>query len=177
MRIALRSLASPFLRSSGCPSVTATGPDARTWRVDVPGVADSIPLLRRWVRVLLVEDGDLADAFELIVSEYGTNALQHTASGAPGGRIRAELRLNSREAQLTVLDDGGAGRNHQSQEKGLAENGRGLLLADAFADEVGHDDTTEGHASWALIHRPDPATTGGEHGARARDEEPRTPRL
>lgn len=159
MRIALKSLASPFLRGGGSPGAIAAPeaqPDARTWRVEVPGVADSIPVLRRWVRVLLAEASELAEAFELIVSEYGTNALQHTASGASGGRIRAELRLCARSARLTVLDDGTTGvRDGRGTEDDLAESGRGLLLADAFADEVGHHQTGNGHAAWALINRPD----------------------
>jgi anti-sigma regulatory factor (Ser/Thr protein kinase) len=120
------------------------------WRVDVPGVADVVPLLRRWVHLLLTDE--LAEAFELIVSEYGTNALWHTASSRPGGRIRAELSISSQQTRLTVLDDGPAPARTDGRAD-PAEYGRGLILADAYADETGQYDCADGHATWALINR------------------------
>jgi anti-sigma regulatory factor (Ser/Thr protein kinase) len=172
MRIALRVLMPPFLQGPGSSGRTAAtfrrndaaaadepstasngqGGDERVWRVDVPGVAEAVPLLRRWMRLLLAEDAKLAEAFELIVSEYGTNALWHSASGAPGGRIKAELCLGLRRARLTVLDSGALVRGDRAPGD-PAEHGRGLLLASAYADEVGHHDTPGGHAVWALINR------------------------
>ncbi|MFF0526359.1 ATP-binding protein [Actinomadura nitritigenes] len=100
------------------------------------------------MHLLLVDK--LAEAFELIVSEYGTNALWHTASSRPGGRIRAELNISSRQTRLTVLDDGPSpARTDRSVDP--AEHGRGLLLADAYADETGEYDCADGHVTWALI--------------------------
>ncbi|WP_433465290.1 ATP-binding protein [Spirillospora sp. CA-128828] len=129
---------------------TESDRDGRVWRVEVPGAAEAIPLLRRWVHLLL--DDELAEAFELIVSEYGTNALWHTASSRPDGRIRAELRISSQQTCLTVLDDGPApARSDRSADP--AEHGRGLLLVDAYADETGQYDGADGHAIWALIRR------------------------
>ncbi|WP_173097774.1 ATP-binding protein [Actinomadura verrucosospora] len=126
--------------------------DGCVWSVDVPGVTNSVPLLRHWVRLLLAEDPELSEAFELIVSEYGTNALWHTASSWPGGRIRAELSISSQRTRLTVLDDGPApARTDRSADP--AEHGRGLLLADAYADETGEYGCAGGHATWALIRR------------------------
>lgn len=124
----------------------------RLWRVDVPGVTDAVPLLRRWVRLLLADDGKLTEAFELIVSEYGTNALWHSASGGPGGRIGAELCISRRQTRLTVLDDGPVPAR-TDEEVDPAEHGRGLILADAYADETGQYDCADGHAAWALINR------------------------
>ncbi|MFD0901222.1 ATP-binding protein [Actinomadura sediminis] len=117
-------------------------------------MAESVPHLRRWVRLPLAADADMADAFELIISEYGTNALRHSASGAPGGRIKAELSLTARHVCLTVLDGGGPiGRGAPARDDDLPEHGRGLLLADAYADEAGRFDTLDGRTSWALIER------------------------
>ncbi|MFG1998376.1 ATP-binding protein [Spirillospora sp. NPDC048911] len=111
-------------------------------------MAEAIPLLRRWVRLLLVDE--LAEAFELIVSEYSTNALWHTASSRPGGRIKAELSISRKQTRLTVLDDGPIpARPDQSADP--EEHGRGLLLAYAYAGETGEYDCADGHASWALI--------------------------
>ncbi len=126
--------------------------DGHFWRVDVPGVTDAVPVLRRWVRLLLADDAELAEAFELIVSEYGTNALWHSASGVPGGRIGAELCISRRQTRLTVLDDGPVPAR-TDEEGDPAEHGRGLILADAYADETGQYDCADGHAAWALINR------------------------
>ncbi|WP_165950199.1 ATP-binding protein [Actinomadura sp. GC306] len=127
------------------------GRDDHLWRIDTPGVADAVPLLRRWVRLLLSAEPRLAEAFELIVSEYGTNAVWHSASGAPGGRIRVELLIGNRQTLLTVLDDGPV-PVRTDEEVDPAEHGRGLILADAHADETGQDDRADGHAAWALIN-------------------------
>lgn len=141
---------------SGAAAITGRGPASngtnRLWRVDVPGVADAVPLLRRWVRLLLADDAELIEAFELIVSEYGTNALWHSASGVPGGRIGAELCISRRQTRLTVLDDGPVPAR-TDEEGDPAEHGRGLILADAYADETGQYDCADGHAVWALINR------------------------
>ncbi|GAA2258244.1 hypothetical protein GCM10010402_12080 [Actinomadura luteofluorescens] len=126
--------------------------DGHFWHVDVPGVTDAVPLLRRWVHLLLADDAELTEAFELIVSEYGTNALWHSASGAPGGRIRVELCINRRQTRLTVLDDGPIPAR-TDEDTDPAEHGRGLILADAYADETGQYDCVDGHAAWALINR------------------------
>jgi len=109
-----------------------------------------VSLLRRWVRLLLADDAELTEAMELIVSEYGTNALRHSASGAPGGRVRVELSINRRQTRLTVLDDGPIAAQADA-ETDPAEHGRGLILADAYADQTGHYDCADGHAAWALI--------------------------
>ena len=131
---------------------TEADEDGRLWRVDVPGVTDAVPLLRRWVRLLLADDAALTEACELIVSEYGTNALCHSASGAPGGRMRVELRISRQQTRLTVLDEGPIPA-HADDEADPAEHGRGLILADAYADETGQYDCADGHAAWALINR------------------------
>ncbi|MFV2179273.1 ATP-binding protein [Actinomadura sp. LOL_016] len=101
----------------------------------------------------LTADADMVDAFELIISEYGTNALRHSASGVPGGRIKAELSFNVQYVCLTVLDGGGPIVNRTRVPDELAEHGRGLVLASAHADESGRFDTLDGRTSWALINR------------------------
>lgn len=133
----------------------AAGADGReqAWRVDVPGVAESVPHLRRWVRLPLSDDAELADAFELIISEYGTNALRHSASGVPGGRIKAGLACAVQHVRLAVLDGGGPAANTTRASEELTEHGRGLVLAGAYADECGRFDTLDGRTSWALINR------------------------
>jgi anti-sigma regulatory factor (Ser/Thr protein kinase) len=167
MRIALRAISSPFRKDADRPSARSddsTGvarpsdltpvPQAtrrRVWTVEVPGVAESVPLLRMWVRTVLAGRLDLLQAVELIASEYGTNALWHSASGAPGGRIAVELSLGSEHVRLAVLDDGPTSVLNESRPANLADHGRGLGLAAAYADEHGHHDTPHGRLSWALV--------------------------
>ena len=126
--------------------------DAHVWHVDVPGVTEAVSLLRRWVRLLLADSAELTEAFELIVSEYGTNALCHSASGMPGGRIGVELRIGRQQTRLMVLDDGPI-PIPADEGSDPAEHGRGLVLAAAYADETGQYDCADGHVVWALINR------------------------
>ncbi|GAA2442586.1 hypothetical protein GCM10010191_68640 [Actinomadura vinacea] len=144
-----RSLTPDFAAST---KATSAGDD-RVWRVDVPGMNEAIPLVRHWVRLLLVDEPELAEAFELIVSEYGTNALWHSASGRPGGRIEVELCVGADQVQLVVRDDGPSALGSDRIPDDFDEHGRGLVLADAYADAVGHWDAPGGHAAWALINR------------------------
>ncbi|XVQ10669.1 ATP-binding protein [Spirillospora sp. CA-255316] len=121
--------------------------------MDLPGMDEAIPLVRRWVRLLLAEEPALAEAFGLIVSEYGTNALCHSASGRPGGRIEVELRIAAERVQLMVRDEGPAPLSPDPVPGDLNERGRGLILAGAYADAVGHWDVPGGLVAWALINR------------------------
>ncbi|MEW2353246.1 ATP-binding protein [Spirillospora sp. NPDC029432] len=121
--------------------------------MDVPGTEEAIPFLRRWVRLLLGDEPELAEAFELIASEYGTNALWHSASGAPGGRIRIEFCVDARRARLTVLDEGPVSEGGRAVPEDVDEHGRGLVLAGAYADQVGYGDSAGGRAAWASIDR------------------------
>jgi anti-sigma regulatory factor (Ser/Thr protein kinase) len=136
--------------ATGAPSAVS----ARTWSVEMPGVAGAVMLLRHWVQLLLVADAPhLAEALALIVSEYGTNALWHSGSGAPGGRIKVDLALTSNQIRLTVLDDGPPTVPSDWAPDCLGDHGRGLALVSAYADDHGHDDTPEGHVAWAVVYR------------------------
>ncbi|RFU41821.1 hypothetical protein DZF91_09820 [Actinomadura logoneensis] len=76
--------------------------------VEIPGQESGVPCVRRWARNLLAEPHtrDLAADAELIVSEYVTNAIWHSASGLAGGRVRTELLLTATVLRVTVYDDG-----------------------------------------------------------------------
>lgn len=85
-----------------------------------------------------------ADPLLVSLSELHTNALRHTASGLPGGRVRIEIERRRRLFLLRVTDDGprpGAEATVPEarpvvDEFGLsvlAEGGYGLALVDAMA--------------------------------------------
>ena len=52
----------------------------RVWGFTCPGSPEEVGRARRWTRDILRESS-CADAAELIVSELGSNAVLHTASG------------------------------------------------------------------------------------------------
>ncbi|MBW8483946.1 ATP-binding protein [Actinomadura parmotrematis] len=123
------------------------------WNMDVPGTAEAVPLLRRWVRTLLVDDAGVADSVELIAGEYATNALWHSASGRPGGRITVGLSRHGDRVWLTVLDAGSTGRGAKGGpvREHPGDHGRGLMLVRAYAYDHGHLDTVRGRLAWAVV--------------------------
>ncbi|MGW5880462.1 ATP-binding protein [Nocardiopsis terrae] len=86
-----------------------------------------------------------ADPLLVSLSELHTNALKHTASGLPGGRVRIEIERRRWLFLLRVTDDGprpGAEATvpevcpvpgQQALGQTLAEGGYGLALVDAMA--------------------------------------------
>ncbi|MBA9001572.1 ATP-binding protein [Thermomonospora cellulosilytica] len=134
-------------------SETSTDEPEHGWRVDLPGTAEAVSLLRGWVRLVLTDVPQHVDAFELIASEYGTNALWHTASGGPGGRIRVELGVTADRIRLAVHDDGAPTASSKWAPECPDDHGRGLMLVAALADEHGRHATPTGHVAWAAINR------------------------
>ncbi|MFF5265117.1 ATP-binding protein [Actinomadura viridis] len=125
--------------------------DEERWLIELPGTAASVPVLRRWVRAVLGTAG-VAPSLELVASEYGTNALWHSASGLPGGRIRAELAVGREGVRISVQDDGPDPSSEVWDADRLDEHGRGLVLVEAYADRAGEYTTPEGrHVMWALL--------------------------
>jgi anti-sigma regulatory factor (Ser/Thr protein kinase) len=117
------------------------------WVVDLPGTAASVSLLRHWVRSV-VGNRDL----ELVASEYGTNALWHSASGLPGGRIRVELTVGRDGVRIAVRDDGPHPSRRGWDAESLDEHGRGLALVAAHVERAGEYVTPEGaHVMWAVV--------------------------
>lgn len=78
---------------------------------------------------------DIADAIRLIVSELTTNAVQHTSGQSP--TFTVDLRLD-RDAELYL----GVTDSHPRHPRRLSgatrqDNGRGLVIVRALADECG----------------------------------------
>jgi two-component sensor histidine kinase len=92
---------------------------------------------------------------ELVACEYGTNALWHSASGLPGGRIHVELDVGAGWIRISVQDDGPKPVFDEWDPDCLDEHGRGLMLVQAHVDECGEHVTPEGaHVAWALLRSP-----------------------
>ncbi|WP_433810451.1 ATP-binding protein [Actinomadura scrupuli] len=144
------------------------------WTVSIPGVEESIPLLRRQararLRAVLPDSGDLL----LCLTELATNALKHTDSGN-GGQIVVRLAMSEKEILVSVTDDGGATTypeipNRTSPDPrtgpGSATNmcpeipheaggtcGRGLRLVDALAARWGVRPGRPGTTVWFALPR------------------------
>ncbi|WP_067475455.1 ATP-binding protein [Actinomadura hibisca] len=122
--------------------------------VELPGTKAAVPMLRRWVRALCSGSSRRAGDLELIASEYATNALWHSASGLPGGRLRAEIQHSADNVRLTVYDGGPIGVSQTWPDEQLDEHGRGLMLVAAYADDYGDRRLPDGrHVAWALLNR------------------------
>jgi anti-sigma regulatory factor (Ser/Thr protein kinase) len=104
-----------------------------------PGRADQVRLARTFVRRVLVGCPVLNEAM-LICSELSSNAIQHSASGRPGGSftVRADVR-EGEYVWIGIEDQGGRWTTGKHTE----ERGRGLVVVDKLAAgwDVQGDDT------------------------------------
>ncbi|WP_084469320.1 ATP-binding protein, partial [Nocardiopsis trehalosi] len=107
-----------------------------------PGHVDQIAEARHWLEAALravrprIPEATKAAA-SLLLSEVGTNAVLHTASGQ-GGKFTVTARVDAGHLHVQVADDGGAAtRPHITRPRPDTERGRGLALVDAFADHWG----------------------------------------
>ncbi|KUN33892.1 hypothetical protein AQJ30_32095 [Streptomyces longwoodensis] len=101
-----------------------------------PGVPQELSTARRWTRATLDGHPHTDDA-ALIVTELGTNALAHTASGDGAGTFHVALTVSERTITIAVTDSGDTKTTPEVQEPPLnSTHGRGLALVTAVADSV-----------------------------------------
>lgn len=115
----------------------------RIWELTCPGRPEEVGRVRRWTRDVL-DDSACADDAALIVSELGSNALLHTASGTANGIMHISLYRSFDTVILTVTDTGGGHTKPRPVAAAQEDtNGRGLSLVSALARhiEVSGDDT------------------------------------
>ena len=74
---------------------------------------------------------------ELLTSEIATNAITHTATAAPGGRLRLSVWTGAGRIRVEITDDGGSATRPHVRNDPEAEDGRGLYLVQALADGFG----------------------------------------
>lgn len=141
----------PQRRSSRGPSVHAARfvPDFR-----------QIAAARSWCRSVTKMSVDASYGLLLVISEFYTNALIHSASGLPGGGVEIEVRCLPNAVRVQITDDG----PHPDQPPSIPlpraditpieEHGRGLTLVDDMSRRWGWEGTL-GHpiTVWALLDR------------------------
>ena len=120
--------------------------------ITYPGIPASVPAARRLVRGVFARSPRVDD-LELIAAELITNALRHTPSGREGGVVTITVWREPRRARLEVADQGGRPwRPPPPHGNGVAEDGRGLAIVAALADDVGYG-TAAGQrwVTWAEV--------------------------
>lgn len=126
----------------------------RVWGLSCPGFPEEISRARRWVREILGEQ-PCADDAVLIVSELGTNALRHTASGEPSGAFHVVLALAKHTLAISVTDDGKSDTNpgikHPAPE---ATQGRGLDMVSLLATHLDVRPSSNGQTVTAELVMP-----------------------
>lgn len=97
-----------------------------------------------------------ADEVVLIGCEYATNAIRHSPSGLPGGVFTMRMWVRAGWVRLELIDSGTGDwvdaspvPNEPATED---ENGRGLVVVAALADECGNS----GCCAWAELSWPAP---------------------
>lgn len=127
-----------------------------------PGIADSVPEVRRLVRVLFANSPRAHD-LELITSELVTNAIRHTPSGRKGGNFTVTIEHQPGRARLEVTDRGTSPwYPPQRGGDGVAEHGRGLQIVAELADEIGYSGTVgQRQAIWAVLTWLPPLAASG----------------
>ncbi|WP_031028060.1 ATP-binding protein [Streptomyces albus] len=110
--------------------------DWRIWELTCPGLPEEVSRARRWTRDVL-HDSPHADDAALIVSELGSNALMHSASGGPNGSFHVSLHRSRGTVLLAVTDTGGSTTKPHVETPGEDDtHGRGLSLVTALAGRV-----------------------------------------
>ncbi|GAA4907243.1 anti-sigma regulatory factor (Ser/Thr protein kinase) [Streptomonospora salina] len=103
----------------------------------------------------------------LLLSETATNALAHTASGAPGSTFTVHVHADRHTLAVAVQDAGSTTTRPERARTSITDDhGRGLALVDAFADTWQPLPTGNGMV-FTLSLAPAPTGTANGAGARA----------
>ena len=141
-------------------SLPVTSPMTQAWRRRVfPGRERELGQVRQWL-VRLLPDCSARDDVLSVATELATNAIEHTASGEPGGTFAVEVSWQASLAQVVVADGGSQAEPREICDPD-GERGRGLLLVRRLAARTGWTGDRRGRLVWAQIAWPDgnPAIT------------------
>jgi|HubBroStandDraft_1064217.scaffolds.fasta_scaffold17069_3 serine/threonine-protein kinase RsbW len=143
-----------------CPSqeadhLGAPAAGIRQWQRVFPGHRRELSQVRRWLSWLLPECAARDDLLS-VATELGGNALEHTASGNPGGSFTVEVAWRQSVVYVAVTD-GGSPDQPRVIEDLDGERGRGLLLVQGLSARTGWTGNERGRVVWAQIAWPDDA--------------------
>jgi hypothetical protein len=118
------------------------------WRRVFPGEERQLGQLRRWLFSLL-PDSPARDDLAVVVTELGTNAIRHTASGE-GGWLVVEITWHGPVVRVAVADNGGLTEPRVIEDP-TADHGRGLLLVRGLSLRTGVCGDHRGRLVWADV--------------------------
>ena len=117
----------------------------------VPGRPEEVSGARAFVARTLSAAGKTprldSEAATLLTSELVTNAIQHTASGGPGGTVTIVVVDVPDGVLVEVIDDGSDGTPVVKRDV-LTTNGHGLLLVQQLAAQWGYLRDPAGTTVW-----------------------------
>lgn len=119
-------------------------------RLTIPGAPEFVRNARRFTARAVGEHPCASEAL-LLVSEVVTNAIGHSRSALPGGKVVVTISRFGEALLVTVADDGSdtsAPRITASPDGGT---GNGLILVDALAAHWGHDRDESGATVWFTL--------------------------
>lgn len=120
-------------------------------QVTLPGKATSVPRARHYVRDLLAATGHTwADDALLLVGELVANAVRHSRSNRPGGRVTVSVAVREGALHVDVADAGSADRRPRLRTRVSADSGggRGLRLVRRLASAWGWREIPAGRVVW-----------------------------
>jgi serine/threonine-protein kinase RsbW len=119
-----------------------------THKARIPGHPETLALARSWVLGLLPEACPRAADVALVVSELATNAVLHSASGAPGGVVDVLVDVEPDAVALAVVDQGPA---LLPALRPAGEGGYGLTLVREVVDAYEVTSTEAGRTVWCRL--------------------------
>lgn len=135
-------------------------PDALCWCRVFPGLPCAAAAARRFVAAAL-HDHPVLDDVLVATDELVVNALRHTRSSCPGGRVTVEVRRWSAGTAIVVGDEGGPSEPVSHDIGDFGESGRGLRMIAALADGWGWYGNTDGRRVVAVFDRRHAPALGG----------------
>lgn len=131
--------------------------------VTIPGRPRAVSGARAFVAAAVHAAGKSAavdpEAATLLTSELVTNAIQHTASGAPGGTVTIVV-IDVAHGVLIEVSDGGSAGVPIVKSDPFAPDGHGLYLVKQLAAQWGYLRDQAGTTVWFhLSAAPDSAVT------------------
>jgi anti-sigma regulatory factor (Ser/Thr protein kinase) len=144
----------PLKSRPGAGATPAPGRRQRTTilgSLTIPGRPEEVSGARAFIVRTLADGGKGptvdSDAATLLTSELVTNAIVHTASGAPGGTVTIVVVDVPDGVLIEVIDDGAAGTPVVKGDL-LATDGHGLFLVQQLTAQWGYLRDAAGTTVW-----------------------------
>jgi anti-sigma regulatory factor (Ser/Thr protein kinase) len=128
----------------------AKGGTAILARLTIPGRAEYVGAARSFVAGAL-GGGPGADVAVLLVSETVTNAVLHSNSRHPGGKVTISVFGMDGGVRIDVADDGSDRSTPVVKGDGCVTGGHGLFLVQTLADQWGYVRDETGTTVWFWI--------------------------